>query len=372
MTQQNGQSPDVVIIGGGIIGCALAWELSKAHVNSRVIDRREIAREASWASAGIISPPGPRHGSRAELALASFNQYPDLIAEIEEITGQSVNYVKSGEIDAGMQSSLQLVRETFDWQTEHGMQVEWLDATSIHEREPALHPDFAGGIYYPDAGSLILSRMTTVLARAAQHHGSSVREHTPVTGIIVDRGRATGVQTFDGVVPAGAVVIAAGAWSRTLGDSIDFAIPTIPVKGQMLSIADPPIPIHSVIAAGGGYLVPRADGTVAVGATEEHDAGFDTGVTLSGVAWLTALIERTVPSLLNGRLLQTWAGLRPAVADGEPIIGRIPHLDNVWVATGHFRSGALLAPATANALSKAITTGTPQPILAPFDPARLI
>ncbi len=372
MNYQNGQSPDVVIIGGGIIGCALAWELAKADVTSRVIDRRKIAREASWASAGIISPPGPRHGTRADLALASFRRYPTLISEVEEATGNSVHYNKSGELDAAMDSNVSATRETYDWQVAHDMTVEWLDGQAILDREPALHPDFISGIFCPTAGSLILSQMTTVLARAAHGRGASIMEHTPVSGIVVDKGRATGVQTFDGVVPTGAVVIAAGAWSRTLGESIDFSIPTVPVKGQMLSIADPPIPLHSVIAAGGGYLVPRADGSVAVGATEEHGAGFDTSVTLAGVAWLTSLIERTAPSLLQGRLLDTWAGLRPSVEDGEPIIGRVPHLDNVWIATGHFRSGALLAPATAEALAAAITTGQSQPILAPFDPARLI
>lgn len=371
MTRQE-QSPDVIIIGGGIIGCALAWELAQAGIASRVIERREIAREASWASAGIISPPGPRHGARAELALKSFQLYPSLIAELEEITGQSVGYVRSGELDLAVPASVDALRETLEWQLAHGMTVEWLDSDAINDRETALHPVFTNAIYAADAGSLILSRMAAVLAQAARLRGASIFEHTPVSGIVIDRGRATGVRTFDGVVPAGTVAIAAGAWSRSLGESIDFNIPTVPVKGQMLSIADPPIPLRSVVAGGGGYLVPRADGTIAVGATEEHDAGFDTGVTPSGVAWLTDLVGRVAPSLLEGRLHDTWAGLRPGTEDGEPIIGRVPHLDNVWIATGHFRSGALLAPATAQALAASISSGKPDPLLVPFDPARLL
>ena len=364
------RNPEVVIIGGGIIGCALAWELAKAGVASRVIERREIAREASWASAGIISPPGPRHGLRAELALESFRQYPSLIAETEDVSGQSVGYVQSGELDLAASSSIEALRETLDWQLAHGMVVEWVDAQDIQEREPALHPELTHGIFAAGAGSLVLSRMTSALARAARLRGASIVEHTPITSIVVDRGRATGVRAFDVTLPAGTVVIAAGAWSRTLGESIDFSIPTVPVKGQMLSIANPPIPLRSVVAGGGGYLVPRADGTIAVGATEEHDAGFDTSVTLAGVARLTELVRRVAPSLLEGRLLDTWAGLRPGVEDGEPVIGRIPHLDNVWIATGHFRSGALLAPATARALASSIISGSPDPLLAPFDPAR--
>ncbi len=366
------RSAEVVIIGGGIIGCALAWELAKTGVSARVIERREIAREASWASAGIISPPAPRHGARAELALQSFLRYPALIEEIEEATGQSVGYVRTGEILLASDDSLEALHDTLEWQREHGLSVELIDGKAIRAREPAVHSDFAHGIVSDDAGSLVLSRMAAGLARAATTRGASVMEHTPIAGIVIEGGRATGVRTFDGVVPAGRVVIAAGAWSRTLGESIDFNIPTVPVKGQMLSIAEPPVPLRSVIAGGGGYFVPRADGTIAIGATEEHNAGFDTGVTPAGVAWLIDLARRIAPSLLEGRLHETWTGLRPGTEDGEPIIGRVPHLDNVWIATGHFRSGALLAPATAQALAGSITSGQPDPLIAPFDPARLV
>lgn len=368
----HGPNAEVVIIGGGIIGCTLAWEFAKSGTGCRVIERRELAREASWASAGIISPPGPRHGSRADLALQSFLRYPSLIAEIEEATGLSVGYVRSGELELATDESIATLRDTLEWQRAHGLAVEWIDDAAIREREPAVHPAFTHAIASTEAGSLILSRMTSALAHAAGLRGASIVEHTPITGIIVERGRATGVRTFEGVMPAGTIVIAAGAWSRVLGESIDFSIPTVPVKGQMLSIADPPIRLRSVIAGGGGYFVPRADGPVAVGATEQHDAGFDSSVTPAGIAWLTELIGRVAPSLLDGRLHDTWAGLRPGTTNGEPIIGRVPHLDNVWIATGHFRSGALLAPATAQALATSIMSGKPDPLLAPFDPARMM
>jgi len=364
------KSSDVVIIGGGVIGCNIAWELAKAGVHAQVIERRELAREASWASAGIISPPSPRYGSRADLALRSFKQYPALIEEVESITGLSSGFARSGEVELAQPGVAGSLGETIEWQNANGVTAELLDAASLREREPAISDAFAEGIFTPDAGSLILSRMTTALARAAEMRGASIVEHTPVLAIESESGSATGVRTFDGVIPAGTVVIAAGAWSKTLGESLDYRIPTVPVKGQMVAIADPPIPLRSVIAGGGGYFVPRADGTVAIGATEEHGAGFDTNVTLAGVAWLTDVIRNVTPSLVDGRLAATWAGLRPGVEGGEPIIGRLPHLDNVWVATGHFRSGALLAPATAKALANSITSGQIDPILTPFDPAR--
>ncbi len=182
MGTRNERSTDVVIIGGGIVGCALAWELTKAGVAVSLIDRREIAREASWASAGIISPPGPRHGSRATLALHSFLRYPSLIAEVEEFTGQSVGFVASGEIDLATEDTLPALRETLEWQQAHGLSVESIDSRAIREREPAVHHDYVHGIFAKDAGSLILSRMATALARAARLRGASIVEHTPVTG----------------------------------------------------------------------------------------------------------------------------------------------------------------------------------------------
>lgn len=367
---RSGTTPDITIIGGGVIGCALAWTLARNRISVQIIERREIAREASWASAGIISPPAPRYGTRTELALRSYRIYPALIREIEELTRMSVGYVTTGEVELATDQTVGELRSAMEWQRASGMDVEWLDTESLHEREPAVHERFTGGLFASEAGSVILSRLTTAFARAATLRGASVHEHLPVTGITTSGGRATELQTFEGPMPVGTVVIAAGAWSKVLGDSLDFRIPTVPVRGQMMAVADPPIPIRSVIAGGGGYIVPRADGSVAVGATEEPDSGFDSRVTPAGIAELNALVERVVPSLAQGRLVDTWAGLRPGTEDGELVIGRVPHLDNVWVATGHFRSGALLATGTAEALASSITSGRLDPVLAPFDPAR--
>jgi glycine oxidase len=366
------RAQDVVIIGGGIIGCALAWELSNRGAQCRVLERRELAREASWASAGIISPPGPRHGIRGDLAVRAFRRYPSLIAEVEAIAGMSVGYTASGEVDLATAESASALRAVMDWQQQHGMRVEWLDTQALREREPAVRDEYVAGLYCADAGSVVLARMTHALARAAQARGATIVEHTPVSAVVVERDRAVGVRTYDETIPAAAVVVAAGAWSRTLADSLDMPIPTVPVRGQMMAIADPPIPIRSVISGAGGYLVPRADGTVAVGATEEHEAGFDARVTPAGMRWLADLVDAVAPSLLDGRVVATWAGLRPGTEDGEPIIGRAPHLSNVWLATGHFRSGALLAPSTAELLAASILSGNDDPALAPFDPARLI
>lgn len=364
------QSPDVAIIGGGVIGCALAYDLARQGVTVELFESQDLAREASWASGGIISAPAPRHGAVAEFALLGYRRYPQLVAEIEEQTGTSVGWHQNGQVIAGTADQEDALRDVMNWQQEHGIEVAWLDAEALHEQEPALDQQFRCGIYAPQSGNVLLDRMTITLARAARRWGATINEHSPVQGIETAGGRATGLRTFDGSRPTGAVVIAAGAWSRMFGESIDFAIPTRPVRGQVFKVLNPPVPVSSNLAGAGIYLVPRADGSVSVGATEEHEAGFDRHVTPEGLDWLFQRVEQLAPSLNHGQFAAAWAGLRPGSEDGNPIIGRVPHLDNVWIATGHFRSGALLAPATSELLAGSIISGTIDPRLVPFDPAR--
>jgi glycine oxidase len=295
-----------------------------------------------------------------------------LIAEIEAATSISVGYRPTGEIALGTPETADELREISAWRARQGLAGEWLDEAALRRREPAVAPHFTCGIAADEAGSVVLARMTAALARAAERHGADIREHDAVLGVTVTGGRAVELRAFGGTRPVGTLVIAAGAWSRTFGEALDFSIPTVPVRGQMIAIADAPIPIRSVLAGAGGYLVPRADGTIAVGATEEPWAGFDTRVTPAGLVELVELVTRVAPSLAHGRFVDAWAGLRPGTEDGELIVGPIPHLDNVWVATGHFRSGALLAPATAELLASSLRSGTLDERLRPFDPARLV
>ncbi len=368
-------SIDVAIIGGGVMGCSLAFDLANRGVKVMLLDRHQLAREASWASAGIISPPSPNYGAKAEMAVRSFKRYRGLVEEVESLSGVSTGWVNRGIVHVAADEEANTLRDRVAWQREQGFQAEWLDSTTLGKREPALRQTadgvaFTGGLYNPEASSLLLGEFSRGLARAAATKGAVIREHTIVTHIETVGSRAVGLKTLGGDVSADQVVIAAGAWSRLFGEDVGVPIPTRPVRGQMIAIGDVPIPITGVIQGEGGYLVPRADGTVAVGATEEHEAGFVADVTPAGIDWLAALIDRLAPSLNQGRLISLWAGLRPASEDGELIVGRIPSLDNVWVSTGHFRAGALLAPGTSELLSESIVTGKVVPGLTAFDPGR--
>ncbi len=365
-------SPDVVVIGGGIMGTAIAWVLSQRGARVRLLERQELAREASLASAGIISPPSSRHGARVDLALRAYRRYPSWLDELAEQSGMSVGHVRTGEIDVAMEENLDDLRERFDWQERQDMQPEWLDDAELRRREPGVHPAFAAAIFNPHAGSVLLGQVAEAQARAASSLGAKIETFASVSSIIVKDGNATGVLVNGEFLPAGQVVVAAGAWSRLLANSLGTPIPTMPVRGQMLAIGHAPQPVRAIIAGGGGYIVPRADGTIAVGATEEHSAGFHTQVTPAGIAWLVDLLRSLAPTLADGVLVDTWAGLRPGTIDGEPIIGPIPGVNNVWAATGHFRSGALLAPSTAEVVADGLLSGVVDPSIAAFSAARFI
>ncbi len=368
----NEGSPDVIIVGGGIVGSLLAYDLAGLGVSVTLLERQEIAKEASWASAGIVSPPVESMGTRAEMARLAYERYPALVADVESATGIDTGFTVTGEVMAVLAEAVPFYREMQQWQTDRGIESVWLEGDALREHEPALHERFVAGLFTPKSASVRLDRLTTALAGAAVQRGATVHENLPVTEIITEDGRAAGVQTPEGTIRGGAVVVTAGAWSGGLLETLDILIPTHPVHGQMLAIADPPVPIRSVIAGGGGYIVPRADGTVAVGATELPEVGYDKRPTPAGLAWLIDLIDSVVPSLNGGTFLTTWAGLRPGSGDGELIVGPLPHIPNVWVAAGHFRSGALLAPGTSRWLADSIVAGTAVDELRPFSPARFL
>lgn len=361
------QGSEIVVIGGGIIGCAIAYELAKAGERVTLLERNALAQEASWASAGIISSPGPGTGA---FGLRSFRRYPALIAEVEENAGMRVGWNQTGETALLVgDDDPRPLQDVMEWQRQHGLHVEWLEGAALREHEPVLSPHIAAAIYERDAGSVRVHLMAQALARAAKNQGALIREYMPALGLATSGSRVTGVRTPEGIVGADVVVLAAGAWSKALGDLAGLQVPTIPVHGQMMALADPPVPLRTVVAGGGMYLLPRADGTIAVGATVE-ETGFAKRVTPAGITTLIALVEQFAPALNGARLVQTWSGLRPGSADGTPIIGPAARYDGLWIATGHYRGGALLAAITGELVAAGIRSGTVDPLLAPFTPAR--
>jgi glycine oxidase len=362
---------DVIVVGGGVIGSGIAFELARRGVAVTLIERGRIGSEASWASAGIISPPTRPwfRPERVQLGELSRQRYPALVEELEARTGIDIEYRRPGEwVMAADDARAEAERELVRWQRGRGLDVEDVAPDEARRREPSLPDTLVAAWFHADVGALSVYRLTQALAAAAGAMGAVVLEDTPVGSLLRKGDQVTGVRLHDRELHAGLTILATGAWTRLLGDELGANLPTKPVKGQLIAYADAPLRPRYVISGHGGYVRPRADGTTLVAATEE-EAGFDRRVTGDGVAWLLDLTGTLCPVLLQGEIAQTWTGLRPGTETGEPLIGPVPGYQGLWVSAGHFRTGAKEAPATASLVAEAIVSGETPSLLQPFDPA---
>lgn len=367
----NQRSGDVIVVGGGVIGSGIAFELAKRGLSVTLVERGTIGGEASWASAGVISLPNRPwvRPERTELGRISLQHYPALVEELERRTGLGIEYHRPGEWAIAVdEERAEALRTVSVWQRELGFEIEEVSPAEARRLEPALPENLLMAWLHPNVGSLSVYRLSQALATAAHQLGAMVLEETPVGGLAREGDRVTGVRLQDRELHADMTVLATGAWTRLLGDSLGVTLPAMPVKGQLIAFANAPLRPTRVIAGHAGYVRPRLDGTTLVAATEEY-VGFDRRVTGEGVAWLLELTRTLCPVLLQGEVAQTWTGLRPGSETDNPLIGPVPGFDGLWVSAGHFRTGAKEAPATASLVAEALATGKTPPLLRVFDPA---
>ncbi|MGH8991351.1 MAG: glycine oxidase ThiO [Acidimicrobiia bacterium] len=374
------RKPDVVIVGGGVIGLAVAWRAARAGLAVTLADD-DPAGGASHAAAGMLCPVTEAHyGEEALLALnlASARAWPWFAAELEEASGLGVGYRAEGTLAVAFDDDdLRALDDLHRYHVELGLGGERLRARECRELEPRLSPRVRGGILVAGDHQVDTRAVTAALLAATSRAGVSLHRER-VAELTVAGGRATGVRLAGGEpVAAGAVVLAAGCWSAALpGLPAEAAPPVRPVKGQILRLrgpADPPLLGHSLRGLRQGrsvYLVPRADGRIVVGATAE-EKGFDTTVTAGGVRELLEDANELVPALAELELVEAIARLRPGTPDNAPIIGPSP-LPGLVVATGHYRNGVLLAPVTAGAVAELLATGVAPDVVAPFSPLRFV
>ena len=369
-------SSDVIIVGGGVIGCAIAYELSLRGVAVTLVERGQIGGEASWASAGIVSIPSRPEWSaaRVELLRASLARYPGLRAELADATDIDIDWVQTGDISIAVTADAAAARaRSAAWQIAQGYPVETLTPAAARQREPALPETVVGAWANTLTGSLSVHRLSEALATAAARRGAAILVDTPVNALIRAGNRITGVRLFDRDLSADTVILATGAWTRFFGQQLAVSLPTRPVKGQLIAFARAPLHPRHVISGHGGYVRPRSDGSTVVAATEEHDAGFDRRVTGDGIAWLLELTRTLCPVLLRGEVVRTWTGLRPGTDTADPMIGPVPGLEGLWVAAGHFRSGAAEAAGTGELVATALTgRGGNVPLVAALAPPALV
>jgi glycine oxidase len=371
-TSQTADVVDVLIIGGGIMGCAVALRLAQRGLAVTVIERGIPGAEASSAAAGILGPQmeaaGP--GALLDFALASRALYPALADELRAATGIDVGFDRSGVLAVAVdEASERELAARRAWQVARGLEVEALTGDEARAREPALAPGVRAALRFPDDGQVNARELARAFSQAAATAGARFLTGRYVRRVVVTGGAVTGVELDGEVLPAGAVVVAAGSWSGLVEGAGVPSTVVRPARGQLVSIETrPPLFRHVVSLHGRGYLVPRRDGTVLAGSTLEM-AGFRKQVTVGGLAGILDLARTLVPGLGEAEVTGSWSNFRPYTEDHLPVLGAST-VKGLVLATGHFRNGILLAPATAQAIAELVATGRSSLDLGPFSISR--
>ncbi|MEQ8847829.1 FAD-dependent oxidoreductase [Botrimarina sp.] len=350
------RTSDAIVIGGGAIGLSVAYELATRGLSVTLLERGEIGREASWAGAGVLPPASwyVDHPALDRLAMTAAPMHAELSQRLRETTGVDDQYAACGAVYQLTESNEAHVL---------GVLSRW------RELGVAVGSGGADGRRVPQEAQVRNPRRLKALAAGCRMLGVHLAPGAEVTGFRRAGPRVAEVVTAAGPYAADAVVLAAGCWSPALGEQLRVAAPGRPVRGQMLLLAPRGEPIDGIVHRHPFYAVARRDGLVLVGATVE-EAGFDKSTTEEGVAALRRAAGQIAPALADARVEAVWAGLRPASADALPQIGPAPGIDNVWIASGHHRSGLQLSPPTAAIIAALVLGESPPAAHAEFAPAR--
>ncbi len=358
---------EICIIGGGVIGLGIGWQLAKMGVSVTIFERNIVGCGASWAAAGMLAPLAEAHTEEAallELGCKSLALYPKWVDELEADADMSIGYRVEGTLIVGLdEDDTQQLHHLFDAQQNLGLDVNWLTGRRAREIEPVLSSRVTAAIHCATDYQVDNRLMLMALQRAFQRCGGVLYENTSVEKIVIYNGIAIGAQTKNGIHESDVFVLSAGCWSAQIGGIPDAMCPPVrPVKGQMLALQmEGGISIKTVIRTVRAkyptsvYLVPREDNRLIVGATSE-EMGFDTRLTAGGMFELLRGTWEIVPGIYELPILETWAGLRPGSRDNAPILGKTP-IQNLIYATGHYRNGILLTPITAYEIANLIVTG---------------
>jgi glycine oxidase len=364
------RSYDAIIAGGGLIGTAIALELARNDLSVALFDAQEPGMEASWASAGILSPAPENPGmiSMVPIGQASLAIYPDFIGLVEQLSGMATGYRARGTIEALFSEHAREELNTIvALHRGLGLTAEAISAEEAREMEPALSKEVEAAVLRPEEASVDNRLLATAILEAAKRSGVDVHAGAGVQAIWREGSRCAGANIQGEKIAANFTIVAAGSFSSQIAGAEEYA-PVMPAKGQMLSLRCDAAKIDRVLWSERIYIVPRNDGRILCGATVEH-VGFDKAVTASGIhSNLDGAIEMA-PVLAQARVEETWAGLRPDTPDHLPILGATD-LDGLFIATGHFRSGVLLTPITARLIGQFVSGKTPSMDCSRFNPMR--
>ncbi len=364
------KSFDVVIVGGGIIGGAIAFELARQKIRVAIFDRQTPGQEASWAAAGMLSPAPDSAGAipLVPLARASLDLYPRFIADIEDASGQQAGFRPCGAIEAFF--SADAARELSTLVALHhglGLPTEALRVEEAQKLEPALGRDLGAAALLSNEASVDNRMLTHAVLAASEASGAKFLADCAVEDVLFSENKCIGILAAGEKIGAGQVVIAAGCWASKLVSIARFA-PTRPIRGQMVALLSDAVDLAHVIRSERGYIVPRGEGLCVAGSTLEN-AGYEKRVTPGGLEKILGAVNEMVPALADAEIVETWSGLRPDTPDHLPSLGPTD-IEGLLVATGHYGNGILLTPITAKIIADWITDGRASIPCEAFSPLR--
>ena len=367
------RTADVVIIGGGVIGCSIAYQLAKLGIKSTVLERAQLAAGASGATAGVVAPlwhVPPTLGPAFTLGIRSLEMFPGLAHELL-VAGIDPAFRQNGVLKLAFSpEEVEELKRDLAWQSELDLGLTWLQPKDIGEREPEASRAVLGGVYSPKEGHVHGQKYTQALAHAAAELGASFLENTEVTSLEIQGRKITGVRTATGTYHGGHTVLAAGPWTGIAGRWLPEELPVRPVKGQRILLKKigflPRCPVRNSDA----YVVPWTDGNLLVGATRE-EGRFDEETTAQGIRHMVSSAITSFPVLRDAIFLGARAGVRPGSPDELPMLGPVPGWEGLSVASGHDHVGVMLSPGSGELMANYISTGDAGP-LEPFSIARFL
>lgn len=367
LDQMMAKQQQVVIVGGGVIGLLTAYNLASEGQAVTLLERGGLGQEASWAGGGIVSPLYPWRYSQAVTALAHWSQdfYPQLAQRLFAATGVDPEVHTTGLYWLDLDDEAQALA----WAAREGRPLSKVDVSAAHDAVPVLGGGYAQAIYMADVANVRNPRLVKSLKAALLALPNvTIREQCDVSGFVLGGGRVVGVNTATGHVLGDHVVLAAGAWSGQLLDTLGLGLPVEPVKGQMILYKCASDFLSSMVLAKGRYAIPRRDGHILIGSTLEHE-GFDKTPTDTALESLKASAQELIPALTDAEVVGHWAGLRPGSPEGIPFIGEVPGFRGLWLNCGHYRNGLVLAPASCQLFTDLLLARAPIIDPAPYAPA---
>ena len=344
---------DCIVVGGGLVGMLTARELALNGLQVRLFERGILGSECSWAGGGILSPLYPWHESCVLRELIHWSQkcYPDLAGELYAETGIDPEWQQSGMLV--LESNEQ--DKAMEWAKKNHVPIEIITSDQLPRLEPGITGCPTSALFLPEITQVRTPRLIAALRLSLQKLGVVISEHSEITEVEIVRQKVHAVKTLQQTFHAEVVVIACGAWSNQLLERLGQQIIIRPVRGQMICYQAIPGYLQHILLNNGIYLIPRKDGHILAGSTVE-DVGYDKDTTVEARYMLTSAVQAMLPGINDYPLLHHWAGLRPGTPDGIPYICAYPGLEGLYLNTGHYRSGIMLAPASARLLTDIILT----------------